>query len=204
MKILYDENGLLVKSLFKTRRIPYSELRSVVLSDSYTFTTTSGEVLTAQKHFLTDHAVLYNAIKKYNIIFKDEEQLNENQNVYSISEVNDKIAQMQINVEEYAGNKIKDKYGEEYDVDCKLIDEGEYISMFLRLTRNGELVGMPEDINILYMDIEPYAFDDIVVAFLVEWDGNGRYGVTCEVENREVCEKYLDYALNILFDSYGG
>lgn len=203
MKILYDENGLLVKSLFKTRRITYSELRSVVLSNSeFTFITKTDEVLNSKKHFYTDYAVLYNAIKKYNINFKDEEEFNGLKNVYSISEVYDKTAQMQIIVEEYAGNKIRNKYGAEYGIDCKITDEGEYINMLLRLNRNGELVKMPKEINLA--DIEPYAFDDIVVAFLVEWDENGRYGITSEVENREACEEYLDDALNSLFDGYRG
>ena len=51
-------------------------------------------------------------------------------------------------------------------------------------------------------DIEPYAFENFVLAFLVEWDGYGKYGVTKEMDDREKCEEYLKIPLEYLFEHY--
>ncbi|MBQ8198499.1 MAG: hypothetical protein IJZ76_03630 [Lachnospiraceae bacterium] len=50
--------------------------------------------------------------------------------------------------------------------------------------------------------MEPYAFDSFVMAYLVEWDGCGKYGLTQEMENREKCEEYLEGPLKCLFENY--
>lgn len=119
MKISFEEKGITIKQLFKTRVIQYSELKSVILSDSiYTFTTNEGEVITLKQNLLFPQNSFYEGIKKNNIIFVDEDQLRQGGNVYSINEINEKIAQMKTLIQGYAGNKIKSKYGEEYDIDC--------------------------------------------------------------------------------------
>lgn len=203
MSILFDENGITIKKLFSKRVVQYSELRSVILSDSkYIFTTKENEVITLKQNLLIPQNSFYDGIKKYNIIFTDKDQLSQGGNVYTSNEINEKIAQMKAWIEEYAGGKIKAKYGAEYDLDCNTIEEGELLTVNLRLTKNGELVKMPEEINKFLEDIDVYAFDNIVVAFLVEWDGNGIYGVTNELVMRDACEKYVDSSLDLLFENY--
>lgn len=203
MSILFDENGITIKKFFSKRVIQYNELRSIVLSDSeYTFTTKAGEIITLKQRLLMGDNSFYEGIKKYNIIFKDEDQLKQGGNVYPSNEINEKIAQMQTVIEEYAGKQIREKYGNEYGIDCNTMEEGELLTVNLRLTKSGELVRMPEVVNKYLEDIDVYTFDNLVVAFLVEWDGNGRYGVTNELVMQEACEKYVDSALELLFENY--
>lgn len=169
----------------------------------YQFTTNEGEVINSKDRIFSNHTALYDAFRKYNIYFKDEDGLKETKYVYSINEVNEKIAQTQTVIEEYAGNLIRDKFGPEYDIDVRTIDEGKWINMYFRLLRNGELVkDIPEDAKFDSADIEPYSFDNCVLAFLLEWNDYGKYGVTKEVEQRELCEKYLAQSLNYLFGHY--
>ena len=204
MSISYDDKGIHIKKLFKSREIPYSDFRSVILSEQgYAFTTKDGETINAKQSLFSDHTALFGAIKKYNILFKNEEELEETEDVYSIDEVNKMIEETKNITEEYAGNLIRDKFGPEYDIDLRIIDEDEYINMYLWLVKNGELVkDIPEELKYESADIEPYSFDNFVLAFLVEWDGCGRYGVTEEMKKRESCEKYLEQMLNYFFENY--
>lgn len=58
------------------------------------------------------------------------------------------------------------------------------LKVYSGLLKNGEPVkDIPEASKYDSSDIEPYSFDNYVLAFLVEWDGIGRYGVTEEVKN---------------------
>ncbi len=204
MNIRYDEKGIHIKKLFKSRVIPYSDIRSVVLSNGeYTFTTKEGELINSKYRLFGNRAALYAAFKEYNIHFKNEDDLKETENVYSMDEVNEKIAQTQTVIEEYAGNLIRGKFGPAYGIDVRTIDEGELINMYFRLLKNGELVkDIPEEAKYESDDTEPYSFDNFVLAFLLEWDGYGKYGVTREVENREACELYLAQSLNFFFEHY--
>jgi len=125
--------------------------------------------------------------------------------VYSIDEVNKMIEETKNITEEYAGNLIRDKFGPEYDIDLRIIDEAEYINMYLRLVKNGDLVkDIPEESKYESADTDPYSFDNFVLAFLVEWDGCGRYGVTEEMKTRGSCEKYLEQMLKSFSEIYKG
>lgn len=204
MSVTYDDKGIYIKKLFKSRELLYSDIRSVVLSEhGYVFITKGGEVINAKQSFLSDHTALFSAIRKYNILFKNEEELKETEDVYSIDEVNKMIEETKNITEQYGGNLIRDKFGPEYDIDLRIIDEDEYINMYLRLTKNGDLVkDIPEESKYESSDIEPYSFDNFVLAFLVEWDGTGKYGVTEEMKKREACEKYLEQMFKCFFEDY--
>ncbi len=204
MKITYDDKGIHIKKLFKSREIPYSDIRSVVLSnEEYTFTTKAGEMVVGKCRLFSNTAPLYEAIKKYNIYFKDEGELNVMEMVYSIEEIHEKIAQTQTVIKEYADKIIHDKLGPEYDMDTEVIDEGEWINVYFRLLKNGELVkDLSEDAKYDSEGVDPYSFDNYLLAFLVEWDGNGKYGVTEEVKKSELWEKYLESSLKQLFEHY--
>lgn len=206
MSISYDDKGIHIKKLFKSREIPYSDIRSMILSEQgYIFTTKVGEVINAKQSLFNDHTALFGAIKKYNILFKNEEELEEIEDVYSIDEINKMIKETKSITEEYAGNFIRDKFGTEYDIDLRIIDEDEYINMYLRLVKNGDLVkDIPEESKYESADTDPYSFDNFVLAFLVEWDGCGRYGVTEEMKTRESCEKYLEQMLKSFSENYKG
>ena len=206
MKITYGKNGIRMKKLFGSREISYSDIRSAVLDKGeYTFTTKKGEVITAKYQLFEDRTVLYEAIKKYNIYFKDAEEPDAYENVYFAEELNEKILQAQAMIKEYAGSCVRSKLGPEYDVDTVVMDEGELINVYFRLLKSGELVkDIPDEAKYDFSELEPYAFDSFVMAYLVEWDGCGKYGLTQEMENRKMCVKYLEGPLKCLLENYEG
>lgn len=204
MKITYDDKGLHIKKVFRSREISYSDVKSVIVSnEEYTFTTKTGEVLKNTRQFGSNYAPLYEAIKKYNIYFKSENDLNTLEKVYSGEEVNEKIVQTQSFIKKYADKFIREKLGPEYGFDSVNIDDVEWIEMYFRLLKNGEVVqDIPEAAKYEPDDKGLYAFDVFTLAFLVEWDGYGRYGVVEEVESREECEAYIVQPLKHLLQYY--
>ena len=204
MNITYDEKGVLIKKLFKSREIPYTDIRSVVMAnEECMLTTKDGETIVSKNGFFPGHTLLYKAIKKYNIYFKNEDELKEVDNVYSLEEMNEKIAQTQTFIKEYADKLIHDKLGLEYGMDTKVIDEGEWVSVSLLLLKNGEVIkDISENAKYESADIEPYSIDNYILAYLLEWDGSGKYGVTEEVEKNELWETCLDSTLKCLFEHY--
>lgn len=204
MNAMCNDTGIYIKKLFKSREIPYSDIRSVVLSNmEYIFTTREGEIINSKCSFFSNAVVLFDAFKKYNIHFKNEDELKRINRVYFMDEVEEQFAQTRRITEEYADNLIRDRLGPEYGIDVRIIEEGEWISMYLRLLKNGELVmDIPEEAKYGFGDIEQYSFDNFVLAFLVEWDGYGKYGVTKEVETRESCEAYLEQSLNYFLENF--
>ena len=200
MNITYDEKGVHIKKLFKSKKIPYTDIRSVVMAnEECTLTTKDGETIVSKN----GHTLLYKAIKKYNIYFKNEDELKEVDNVYSLEEMNEKIAQAQTFIKEYADKLIHDKLGLEYSMDTKIIDEGEWVSVYFPLLKNGEVVkDISENAKYESADIEPYSIDNYTLAYLLEWDGSGKYGVTEEVEKNELWETCLDSTLKCLFEHY--
>ena len=89
--------------------------------------------------------------------------------------------------------KSAEKYGEEYDAKVEISEELDFVSLVMYLTKNGQVPSGME------------SFDDITLAFLVEWDqvsNCGRYGVTLETEKTIRLTEAIDYSLNDLFDEY--
>ncbi len=204
MNITYDEKGVYIKKLFKSREIPYTNIRSVVMAnEECTLTTKDGETIVDKKSFFPDYTPLYKGIKKYNIYFKNEDELKEADNVYSLEEMNKKIEQTQTFIREYADKIIHNKLGLEYGMDTKIIDEGEWVSVYFLLLKNGEVVkDISENAKYESADIEPYSIDNYTLAYLLEWDGSGKFGVTEEVEKNELWETCLDSTLKCLFEHY--
>lgn len=207
MGIIYDDNGINIKKLFKKQVIPYSEIKSIVIMDTenvateYAVTKKDGEVITYKEGMFTKRDPLYRAIKKYNIYFKDEEEYKKAENLYSEEDINKMIVQVQAFVNEYSRSYIRERLGEEFDIDTVVRDEGQYISIYLRVTANGQLVIVTKDDSpCLAPDEDMYAFDDIVMGYLIEWDGCGRYGITEEMKNRVACEEYLRDTFKYVFE----
>ena len=188
MRISYDDKGIKISKLFKTQEISYSDIKSVVLlNDEYIVTTKIGEVVKYKEGLFCNHNPLYKAFKEFNICFRNDDESDEE--VYSIDEINEKVKENQAYAKEFAGNLIKQELGAEYDIETKISDEGEYITMYFYLTKNGEIVkDIPKDVMAGGSDGGPYAFDEYVVAYLLEWNGYGGYGITKEVKDKVACD----------------
>ena len=201
MKVTYGKNGIRISKLFKSKEVSYSDIKSVILSGKkYTLTTRAGEIIKSKCDFLCEREPLYAAIKKYNIYFRDEDELREQEKVYSGDELNQKIARAQAVIKDIGGNLIRKEMGDEYDIDSVVKDEGAEINVYFRLLKNGKLVkNIPEEAKFDSTDIEPYAFDNFVFALLVQWDGYGKYAV---MDDGEVYEEDLTMSLEYLFEHY--
>ena len=94
MSITYNENSIIIKKLLKSKEIAYSDIRSVVLSGNESIITTKlGEIIKYKDSLICDQKNLYRAIKKLNIYFRNEDELSEVDNLYSIDEISKKISE---------------------------------------------------------------------------------------------------------------
>lgn len=191
-----DVNGITIKKFLHKKTILYRDLKSVVIdSTGIIFTTREGEKITQKSDIFDEVTALYEAIKKYNISFRNEKELDGCNETYTIDEVNEKAVIIKEYVYGLIKEPIKSKYGDKYDISLKIEEVDEYITMYFCLTKSGKPVEFFE------------AFDDMVIAFLVEWDtslGYGKYGVTIEVDDEEACECAVQNTLDYLYDHYKG
>ena len=186
--------GIKINKLFGSRELSYGDIKSIRRNDPFiTFTTKDEETIKLKTGLGIEMGPLYEAIARLNISYIDENEAQDGRQLYDIDEVNSKAAE----VVEYASSlinpKVKERFGEEYDVDLPLETVDNFIDMYFCLRKNGEGVQFFE------------GFDDMVIAYLVEWDaayGRGRYGVTVEVDDREACAKAVQGAFDYLLEHY--
>ena len=186
--------GIKINKLFGSKELSYADMKSIRLnSRGYVFTTKDEEEITLKSGLGIEVGPLYEALAKYNISYIDENEAEPGRQLYDIDEVNSKAAE----VKEYASSlinpKVKEKFGEEYDIDLQIEPVDNFIDMYFCLRKNGEGVQFFE------------AFDDMVIAFLVEWEagcGRGKYGLTVEADDREACAKAVEGAFEYLCEHY--
>lgn len=194
MAWISDVNGITIKNFLKKRTILYKDLESVFIDDtSIEFITREGEKIAQKRGIFDDFTALYEAIKKYNISFRNEKELADCIATYTIDEINEKAGVIKEYVYGLMKEPIKSKYGDEYDVSLEIEDEDEFVVMYFCLTKSGKAVEF----------LSP--FDHMFIAFLVEWDtalGYGNYSTTHEVDDEEACKCLVQSALDYLDDYY--
>ena len=194
MDVITDANGITIKKFLSKTFIPYSELRSVVINETgISFTAADGTVTTVKNRIMYDLSALYKEIYNNRFYYKDEVESSGCPDQYSMEEIKAKIP----GIIEYAHARliepVKNSYGAEYDIVITDSIVDEYIQLDLCLTKAGKAVQFFE------------AFDDIALAYLLEWDlaqGCGRYGVTVEFTDRDALNSALDETLQYLTDHY--
>lgn len=196
MAWISDVNGITIKKFLSKRTIPYGDLKSVTIdSTGIVFITREGEEITQKGGVSVEATALYEAIKKNNFSFRDEQVLKDYKTIYTLDEVDKKAVAIKDYVDGLVKEPVKTKYGDEYEISLEIEEEGEYIIMYFSLLKEGRPVEF----------LAP--FDDMVIAFLAEWDpalGYGKYGVTVEVEDEEACKNTVQCALDYLYDAYKG
>lgn len=194
MDVISDTNGITIKKFLSKKLIPYSELRSVVINEAgINFTSGDGTVTTVKNRILYDLSALYKEIHNNRFYYKDEVEISNCPDSYSIEEIQAEIP----GIIEYTHTQmietVRNKYGEEYDIVITDSIVDEYIQLDLCLTKGGKAVRFFE------------AFDDIALAYLLEWDpgkGCGRYGVTVEYTDRDALKSAIDDTLRYLSEHY--
>lgn len=192
MSLEYGKDKITIKNMLKKTEIAYKDLRSVRIDNTgITFVGQDGEEITEKERLMDDKTYLYEAIRKNNIAYRNANEGNDK--TYTLDELSEKFKKIENLSYKMLSSKIREKYGEEYDAKVEISEELDFVSLDMYLTKNGQVpTGMG-------------SFDDITLAFLVEWDqvsNCGRYGVTLETEKTIRLTEAIDYSLNDLFDEY--
>ncbi len=193
------EDGFLFKALFKSRTVPYSDIRRIEINDnSIVFSIKDGEEITEKgESNIFQNEALCSAVIRNNIEFRNLHEFKEIERTYTIEEVNELIKSVSDYIRGYVGDAVKKHFGNEYDIDLSVWDSSEYISLCMRLLHNGEVVtDVHEEFRDELYDKVQGCFDCLVIAYLCEWDsvsGCGKYGVLPEALERDALTKSLEY-----------
>jgi len=192
MGIKYEDNELLISHLFSKKRIFYKDLKSIRITiEGIVFETCDSEIVTEQDKLLDDKEKLYEAVKQHNISFRDEVELDGMTETFTREELDPMIAKAFSYAQEFTSKDVKANLGDEYDIRIKLSEIDEYIQMDFYLQIDGK------------DDQTRGSFDDITLAFFVEWDTISRralYGITEELTDESKLLDALQYSMQYLYE----
>lgn len=192
MGVKYEDNELLISHLFSKKRIFYKDLRSIrITADGIVFETCDGDKITEKDRLLDDKEKLYKAIKQHNISFRDEVELEGMTETFTREELDPIIAKACDYAQEFTSKDVKANLGDSYDIRINISEIDEFIQMDFYLQKDGK------------DDPARGAFDDITLAFFVEWDTVSRcalYGITEELTDEAKLLEALQYSMQYLYE----
>ena len=182
MKITANNDGIVIKKVFKDTVIPYGDIKKIVVeSDRRTvIMTRAGDeyVDTTFMGITFNYPVVADKIVEQNIAFEDKfivsdysETVNEEDNkkeyVYSLLE----------SFEPEAGKMIKARLGERHDISLEVLEIHRDTVLCMRLLRDGAEVSDYHDSFKDYDDVKiREAFETQCLLMLCEWDPLSRSG----------------------------
>lgn len=192
MGIKYEDNELLISHLFSKKRIFYKDLKSIRITvEGIVFETYDGEIVTEKDRLLDDKEKLYKAVKQHNISFRDEVELDGMTETFTREELDPMIAKVCGYAQEFTSKGAKANLGDAYDIRIEVSEIDEFIQMDFYLQKDGK-----DDPN-------RGSFDDITLAFFVEWDTISRralYGITEEMTDESKLLEALQYSMQYLYE----
>ncbi|MBR1702962.1 MAG: hypothetical protein IJ716_13610 [Lachnospiraceae bacterium] len=231
MRLVMGADQLIIKSLFSIKQIAYRDIRSIHTSETGTVivlkdggeVTAKGETVQALRH-----PELKALLENYPVSFEDA---SEGGVTYDSTETNRMIAAAKSLAETLASGFVKAHFGQEYDIDVRIVENILGASMEFRLQRDGQVIadfpgyeeaeepetsgksGEPEDMEEPRKSGEPEGpdrgklIDSMDLSFLCKWDAagaSGWYGVTNEVTDPKRMEEYVvGYMLEDFYERYG-
>ncbi len=172
MNISVNENGIVVQKLFKSVTVAYSEIKSIVNKDGYSFINTrygdtykyreSGDILGTYNYLTDSFPEIYEIIEKYNIEFRDESLLANDQELYSFDEAVSAAQKTMELIKTVADELIKEKIGPEFELNnCYAEDKFGITRVYLTLLQKGNSFGIPAE-AIDYVDPDvPGSFETV-------------------------------------------
>lgn len=172
MYLSVNENGITIQKLFKSVTVSYSEIKSIVNKDGFTYINTrygdtykhreSGEILGTYLYLTESSPELYEFIEKYNIEFRDESLLSDNQELYSFHEAASTAQKTMDLIKSVADELIKDKIGPEFELNnCYAEEKFGITRVYLTLLQDGLGFGIPDE-AIDYVDPDvPSSFETV-------------------------------------------
>ena len=207
MEFSADANGITIKKLFGKVEITYPEIQSIINSRQTTFINLkSGK--TYKRNMLSyltdDFPVIFDAIEKYNIAYKDEVEESYSENPYTIEDIRHAYERLQKDFAEYANELISEKLGNEYSIDLVAKETVGSTKLYYILMKDGTPVNIPFDQKLTDSSEMPESFENYELAILYEWDTSyrrGNYSIQSELENategkqaiRETIDEFCEY-----------
>ncbi|MBP8969822.1 MAG: hypothetical protein KBG42_11160 [Lachnospiraceae bacterium] len=207
MEFTADTNGITIKKLFGKIEITYPEIQSIINSSHTTFINLkSGK--TYKRNMLSyltdDFPVIFDAIERYNITYKDEVEESYSENPYTIEDIRHAYERLQKDYAEYANELISEKLGNEYSIDLVAKETVGSTKLYYILMKDGSPVNIPFDQKLTDSSEMPESFENYELAILYEWDTSyrrGNYSIQSELENaaegkqaiRETIDEFCEY-----------
>lgn len=207
MEFTADTNGITIKKLFGKIEITYPEIQSIINSRHTTFINLkSGK--TYKRNMLSyltdDFPVIFDAIERYNIAYKDEVEESYSENPYTIEDIRHAYERLQKDYAEYANELISEKLGNEYSIDLVAKETVGSTKLYYILMKDGSPVNIPFDQKLTDSSEMPESFENYELAILYEWDTSyrrGNYSIQSELENvaegkqaiRETIDEFCEY-----------
>ncbi len=207
MEFSADANGITIKKLFGKVEITYPEIQSIINSRQTTFINLkSGK--TYKRNMLSyltdDFPVIFDAIERYNIAYKDEVEESYSENPYTIEDIRHAYERLQKDFAEYANELISEKLGNEYSIDLVAKETVGSTKLYYILMKDGTPVNIPFDQKLTDSSEMPESFENYELAILYEWDTSyrrGNYSIQSELENaaegkqaiRETIDEFCEY-----------
>ena len=206
MNLSVDENGIIIKKLFKSVTVTYSEIKSIVNKDGYTYINTRygdtykhrepGEILGTYLYLTESSPELYEFIEKYNIEFRDEDLLADNQELYSFDEAVSAAQKTMDLIKSVADELIKEKIGPEFELNNFYVEDKFGITrVCLGMNQNGYGFDIPDE-AIDYVDSDALNSFETVQLFRgpAVWHPesySGEYVLYEICKSEDVCRKEI-------------
>lgn len=206
MHLNMEADRLLIKSLFSAKEIAYQDIHSIYTSKTGTvIVLKDGREVAAKGETIQalSHPQMNALLEKYPVSFKDD---SEGCVTYDSAETNCMIAVAESLAANLAGRFVKEHFGQEYDIDVRIVENILGASMEFRLKKDGQVISdMPG-----YEEADDPSRDRLIdsmnLSFLCKWDAAeacGRYGVTVEVADPKKMEEYvIGYSLKDFCERY--
>ena len=212
MKIEANENGIVIRKLFKSTEIPYKEITKIVIEDlnKTVITTRSGEeyIDTTHMGITFNYPVVMDKIfQSSNIFFEDKFVVSDfSSKVIEEADKKEYVDSLIAAFEPEAREIIKTRLGERHDISIELMAIRRDTVLCMRLLRDGaEVTDYPHPYND-YDDVKiREAFDTETLLMLTEWDPvgrNGKYIVALDDEEAEDEKAALLASVSDFCDDY--
>ena len=203
-----NENGVKYGGIFKSKLIPYNEIRRIYITkDHTTITKLNGEELVANTgntlSLSNDEFTGY--VIKHNIEYVNQDEMEDGESPYTLEEAEERLKSACETAKIIGDPIVKRELGEEYELEFKAKGSEAMKSIYFYLKKNGCLVAMCDECKIDEDENEIESFDNFLGAFLVEWDCLSRSGKYClgfEINHEDELKSYVEDSLEEFCEDY--